>query len=162
MISKFAKTLRSLNIPEISTSWMSSSNKGTTTRNSTWVLQSWQWSRPTDVRQFCNLTVIFQMKKAYMLAHDGLLTARSEDSKVKGHIAWQATNFALKVAASAIKWVKERIVNKNCPCDPFCVTTNVCGFAKNFLSTVFAIIVMVLEKVRNNECHNFRTKKTST
>ena len=107
-------------------------------------LQSYILPLPTDVRLIFK-SLLFSLSKAHYSFVASV--ARSEDSKVRGHIAWKATNFGLQVAAKAVDYVVHRIEETDCPCDPFCASTNICNGTKDVIEKILSIVLMVLQKV---------------
>ena len=89
-----------------------------------------------------------------------LFLGNSEAPAVQGHDAWQGTIFALQVLSGAIEFIMERLSDLSCPCDPLCVSQNVCNAVKETIITIFSIIFQVTLQVgaiRNGRYHRCQT-----
>ena len=73
---------------------------------------------------------------------------KSGSSEVKSYKNWKAANYALMAVVAALDWVGEYVSALACPCDPFCISENICNTIKNLITGKIKWLFKIVQKVR--------------
>ena len=66
---------------------------------------------------------------------------RSNKPENKGWDAWASTVYSLQATTSALQFIVNRLDGLKCPCDPLCISENICNAVQGTIVTIFSAIL---------------------
>ena len=85
--------------------------------------------------------------------------SRSTKPWIQGYWTWAGVVYSLRAARDVIKYIVDGLAMLKCPCDPICVSQNICNAVQGLIISVFTIILKFTSTVgflrKKNHLHLF-------
>ena len=78
---------------------------------------------------------------------------RSNSPPIKGWETWATTVYSLSVTRDALKFIVDRLAQLKCPCDPLCVSQNICNAVQGLIITIFSVVLQLAIYVSSANMH---------